>query len=135
MDNTAPAAVASASSFQTIAVLVLFLAVMAVLPWLLRRWQRRQMAARGDQGVQTQVLSSTALSPSQRIVVVEVGQGAQRTRLVLGVTGQQINCLHVLEAAPGSRPAADPGSFAGAMAQVQHDAALSAPPAGPPAAH
>lgn len=130
----------SASSFQTIAVLVLFLAVMALLPWLLRRWQQRQMAARGDQGVHTQVLSSTALSPSQRIVVVEVGQGAQRTRLVLGVTGQQINCLHVLgqPVGSGSTPienSAATSSFAGAMERVQQDAAPSTAMGSPPAAH
>lgn len=76
VDNSATASV---SSFQTIAVLVLFIAVMAVLPWLLRRWQQRQMVARGGQGVQTQVLSTVALSPGQRIVVVEVGQGGHST--------------------------------------------------------
>ena len=115
MDNAATAA-SSASSFQTIAVLVLFIAVMAALPWLLRRWQQRQMAAKGGQGVQTQVLSSTALAPGQRIVVVEVGQGSQSTRLVLGVTAQNIQCLHVLP----STPEADaPATFAGAMERVQ----------------
>ncbi|MDI9856261.1 flagellar biosynthetic protein FliO [Comamonas sp. 17RB] len=120
MDNSATASV---SSFQTIAVLVLFIAVMAVLPWLLRRWQRRQMVARGGQGVQTQVLSTVALSPGQRIVVVEVGQGGHSTRLVLGVTAQNIHCLHVLgDAVPAGAAdaaAASPASFAGAMEQLQ----------------
>ena len=119
MDKTATAA-SSASSFQTIAVLVLFIAVMAVLPWLLRRWQQRQMVARGGQGVQTQVLSSVALSPGQRIVVVEVGQGGHSTRLVLGVTAQNIHCLHVLGgAAPADAAAVSAASFAGAMEQLQ----------------
>lgn len=121
MDNSAAA---SASSFQTIAVLVLFIAVMAVLPWLLRRWQQRQLVARGEQGVQTQVLSTVALSPGQRIVVVEVGQGGQRTRLVLGVTAQNIHCLHVLgSTAPAGTVdagAASAATFAGALEQLQH---------------
>lgn len=125
MDKTATAA-SSASSFQTIAVLVLFIAVLAVLPWLLRRWQQRQLVARGVQGVQTQVLSTMALSPGQRIVVVEVDQGGQRTRLVLGVTAQNIHCLHVLggptpaaTADAGTAPAAT-STFAGALEQLQH---------------
>ena len=117
MDNSATASV---SSFQTIAVLVLFIAVMAVLPWLLRRWQQRQMVARGVQGVQTQVLSTVALSSGQRIVVVEVGQGGHSTRLVLGVTAQNIHCLHVLGgAAPADAAAVSAASFAGAMEQLQ----------------
>ena len=116
-------------------VLVLFVAVIAVLPWLLRRWQQRQIVARGAQGVQTQVLSTTALSPSQRIVVVEVGQGSQRTRLVLGVTAQNIQCLHVLAdsaaSAPsvaatvhaaGATPQVDVPTFAGTMEQLQRNA-------------
>ena len=124
MDKAATAA-SSASSFQTIAVLVLFIAVMAALPWLLRRWQQRQLVARGEQGVQTQVLSAVALSPGQRIVVVEVGQGGQRTRLVLGVTAQNIHCLHVLGSnAPAGTvdagAAASAASFAGALEQSQH---------------
>ena len=132
MDKTATAA-SSASSFQTIAVLVLFIAVLAVLPWLLRRWQQRQLVARGVQGVQTQVLSTMALSPGQRIVVVEVDQGGQRTRLVLGVTAQNIHCLHVLGSnAPaaaadvGTAPAAT-STFAGALEQLQQ---ASVPPSG-----
>lgn len=121
MDNTATAASAG-TSFQTIAVLVLFVALIAVLPWLLRRWQQRQMQARGEQGVQTQLLSTMALSPGQRVVVVEVGQGAQRTRLVLGVTAQNIQCLHVLPNAAQSAPVEVAPSFASAMERVQADA-------------
>lgn len=131
MDKTATAA-SSASSFQTIAVLVLFIAVLAVLPWLLRRWQQRQLVARGVQGVQTQVLSTMALSPGQRIVVVEVDQGGQRTRLVLGVTTQNIHCLHVLgsnaPAATADAGTPSAATFAGAMEQLQH---ASGQPSGP----
>ena len=132
MDKAATAA-SSASSFQTIAVLVLFIAVMAALPWLLRRWQQRQLVARGEQGVQTQVLSAVALSPGQRIVVVEVGQGGQRTRLVLGVTAQNIHCLHVLgSTAPAGTvdagAAASAASFAGALEQSQHASGQSSGP-------
>jgi len=45
-------------------------------------------------------------------VTVEVGEGAQTVRLVLGVTAQSIQCLHVLQA-----PA--PADFSAAMAQAR----------------
>jgi len=51
------------------------------------------------------------------VVTVEVGHGAQKTCLVLGVTAQSIHCLHVLGQAAAQQPA--PVSFAGAMAQAQ----------------
>ena len=38
------------------------------------------------------------LSPSQRIVTIEVGEGPQRRWLVLGVTPQSITALHDMEA-------------------------------------
>ncbi len=58
-----------------------------------------------------------AVGPGQRVVTVEVGHGAQKTCLVLGVTAQSIHCLHVLGQAAAQQPA--PVSFAGAMAQAQ----------------
>ncbi|RIX70703.1 flagellar biosynthesis protein FliO, partial [Acidovorax cavernicola] len=52
--------------------------------------QQRQAMARGGD-VTTRVLSAVAVGAHQRVVTVEVGEGAQKTRLVLGVTAQQIN--------------------------------------------
>ena len=94
-------------------------AALAALPWLLKRWQQRQRNLHAASGVSAQVLAAVVVGPNQRVVTVEVGQGSQKTCLVLGVTPQSIHCLHVLDntgAAPAA-PAAD--SFAGAMAQVQ----------------
>lgn len=92
---------------------------LALLPWLLKRWQQRQQGLQAASGVSTQVLSSVVVGPNQRIVVIEVGQSAQKTCLVLGVTPQSMQCLHVLGqgATPSSSPI--PNSFAGAMAQAQ----------------
>ena len=60
--------------------------------------------------------------PQQRVVTVEVNAEGQRTVLVLGVTAQQIRCLHVV---PGGAPV-PPGqaahSFAAQMAQIQDEA-------------
>ncbi|HEY4664492.1 MAG TPA: flagellar biosynthetic protein FliO [Comamonas sp.] len=90
---------------------------LACLPWLLKRWQQRQQAARNVSGISAQVLASVSVGPSQRVVTVEVGQGTQKACLVLGVTAQNIQCLHVLGQAAPTPPASQ--SFAGAMAHVQ----------------
>ena len=99
---------------------------LAALPWLLKRWQQRRQLASGSPLVSAQVLASVTIGPGQRVVTVEVGQGAEKTCLVLGVTAQNIHCLHVL-GQTGAAPKTEPVSFAGAMAQVQ-DSAPSAQP-------
>lgn len=87
---------ASASSLIWV---VLFIGAIAMLPWLVRRWQRGH-GARLAAGSQTsRILSSLAVGPQQRVVTVETGTAHERVVLVLGVTAQQINCLHVLPAA------------------------------------
>ena len=86
----------NAGLFTSVAALVLMVAVMAALPWLLKRLQQHR-ASRSVQGVVgTQVLSTVVVGPNQRVVTVEVGVDGLRTYLVLGITQQQINCLHVL---------------------------------------
>ncbi|RYF25893.1 MAG: flagellar biosynthesis protein FliO [Comamonadaceae bacterium] len=113
---------------QTLLVVVLFVAAMAGLPWLIRRLQQRRSGPFSAAAGVSKVLSAVAVGPQQRVVTVEVGPEHQRTVLVLGVTAQQINCLHVLtpggamaapSTAPGTLPAAavEP-SFAGAMASA-----------------
>ena len=81
---------------QTLMVVVLFVGAVAMLPWLIRRLQQRQAKGVGAAGVSSRVLSAVAVGPNQRIVTVEVGPEHARTCLVLGVTAQQITCLHVL---------------------------------------
>lgn len=92
---------------QTLVVVVLFVAAMACLPWLVRRLQQRHVAGGPGAGVASKVLSAVAVGPQQRVVTVEVGPEHARTWLVLGVTPQQIQCLHVLPVA---------GAGAGALA-------------------
>ena len=79
-----------------------FVAIIAVIPlalWLLKRTPMGGATAHG-------LMRSVAvlpLSPSQRIVTIEVGQGDERRWLVLGVTPQNITTLHQMtpqEAAP-----------------------------------
>lgn len=99
---------------QTLVVVVLFVAAMAALPWLVRRVQSRQ-AAGTQAGASSRVLSAVAVGPQQRVVTVEVGPEGARACLVLGVTAQNITCLHVMTSPAGvlETPVA---SFAGEMA-------------------
>jgi len=113
----------SGSLTQTLLAVLAFVAVIAALPWLVRRMQQRQAIARGSD-VSTRVLSAVAVGAHQRVVTVEVGEGAHKTRLVLGVTAQQINCLHVLGSqAPTPAAAADVATFSQAMASAKSGAA------------
>lgn len=95
---------------QTLLVVVLFVGAMAMLPWLVRRLQQRHAALGMPAGTASRVLSVVAIGPQQRVVTVEVGPEHARTCLVLGVTPQQVSCLHVLPvpggggAAPVSAP-------------------------------
>lgn len=81
---------------QTLVVVVLFIGALAMAPWLLRYWQQRHAAAQTQAGVAAKVLSVVAVGPQQRVVTVEIAADQEKTRLVLGVTAQQISCLHVL---------------------------------------
>jgi len=95
---------------QTLMLLVLLIAALAALPWLIRRLQQQRAGVQAGAGGASRVLSAVAVGPQQRVVTVEVGAPQQRTLLVLGVTAQQINCLHVLPAPP-----ADGAGFAAEM--------------------
>lgn len=91
-----------------------FVAILAMIPlalWLLKRTPIGGSSANGVM----RTVAVLPLSPSQRLVTVEVGQGDERRWLVLGVTSQQINCLHTM--APQGEP---PGGSA-----VQQNAAFS----------
>ncbi len=88
------------ASYLSLVWVVLFIGAIALLPWLVRRWQHgRGQLLPGAAAANARVLSSVAVGPQQRVVTVEAGTPGQRVVLVLGVTAQQINCLHVLKAA------------------------------------
>jgi flagellar protein FliO/FliZ len=76
-----------------------FIAVLALIPlalWLLKRTPLGAGAGAfggGTSGL-LRFVAALPLSPSQRIVTVEVGSGDERRWLVLGVTAQSITTLH-----------------------------------------
>lgn len=108
---------------QTLLVVVLFVGVMALLPWLVRRVQQRHAINGAASGGASRVLSAVAVGPQQRVVTVEVGPEHARTLLVLGVTAQSVSCLHALPAFPpvsiNPMPQENP-SFAQEMASAAH---------------
>ena len=80
---------------QSLLPILWFIAILALIPvvlWLLKRTPMGGGASNG----QMRVVAALPLSPNQRLLTVEVGQGEDRKWLVLGVTGQQISTLHVL---------------------------------------
>ena len=105
---------------STLSPLLWFAAVVVLIPvalWLLRRTPLGGAAAGA---AHLRSVGALPLSPTQRIVTVEVGSGADRRWLVLGVTPQSITTLHTLApqddaAAPAALPAAP---FAPLFAQV-----------------
>lgn len=83
--------------------LLWFIAILALIPaalWLVKRTPAGGVAAQGPM----RTVAVLSLSPSQRLVTVEVGRGEARRWLVLGVTGQQITTLH--DMAPQEQPPA-----------------------------
>ncbi|EER61487.1 flagellar biosynthesis protein FliO [Acidovorax delafieldii 2AN] len=105
---------------QTLVIVVLFVAAMAALPWMVRRVQARQAAGGATGSVSSRVIGAVAVGPQQRVVTVEVGPEGARTWLVLGVTAQSIQCLHVLNSSAATSGSAVV-SFAGEMARAAQD--------------
>ena len=71
-----------------------FLAILVCLPVGLR-WLKQRVPGRfADVGAQSRFISALAVGPHQRVVTVEVGPEGKRVWLTLGVTGQNISCLH-----------------------------------------
>jgi len=88
--------------------LLWFVAVLAAIPlvlWLLKRTPLGGAGAGGPGAPRT--VAVLPISPSQRLVTVEVGQGEERLWLVLGVTPQSIRTLHTMTPQAGA-PAAPP---------------------------
>lgn len=114
-----------------------FLVIIAAIPlalWLLKRspaGARFSGSVDAGSGSMRQI-ASLALSASQRVVTVEVGQGEARRWLVLGVTAQQISPLHTLmppersaEVATNGNGSALPTVFAQMLGRIrQHRSRL-----------
>jgi flagellar protein FliO/FliZ len=77
--------------------LLWFVALIALIPVALWLLKRTPMGG-GVSGTSLKSVGVLPLSASQRIVTVEVGHGADRRWLVLGVTPNNIQTLHLMDA-------------------------------------
>lgn len=131
---------ATGTLWSTIALVVVFVVLLALVPLALRWAQQRGLVrsggALGDGRLgPLQVVQAVAVGPQQRVVTVEAGPANERVWLVLGVTAHSVNALHVLpQSKGGGAPpaAAAHSSFAQTLraqdplpenaAEAQHDA-------------
>jgi flagellar protein FliO/FliZ len=110
--------------------LLWFIAIIVLIPlalWLLKRTPLGGGgfgAAAGRSGLRA--VDTLALSPTQRIVTVEVGLGEQRRWLVLGVTAQNITPLHSMAPLGEASAAAAPvPAFAQFLGRLRRDSAAT----------
>lgn len=103
---------------QTIVSVVLFIIVLALLP-LAIRWYQQRAAGGASPTAASRIVSTLAVGPQQRVVTVEVGPEGARVWLVLGVTPQNVSCLHSM---PLGAPAARTSAFATAVGKPADDA-------------
>lgn len=73
---------------------LLFVLLLALAPLGLKWLQRRAASGVMGAAVASRVVSAVAVGPHQRVVTVEVGPEGARVWLTLGVTAQNITCLH-----------------------------------------
>jgi flagellar protein FliO/FliZ len=97
--------------------LLWFLAIIALIPVALWLLKRTPVGGTGTAGLMRTV-AVLPVAPGQRLLTVEVGSGAERKWLVLGVTGQHITALHTM-APQAEVPAGNPASGT-PFAQLMH---------------
>ena len=85
-----------APGWLSIALLVVLL---AMLPLALKWIQRRVGGVGSASSSTSKIVSAIAVGPQQHVVTVETGPPDARVWLTLGVTAQQVTCLHT-SAAP-----------------------------------
>lgn len=78
--------------------IALLVALLAMLPLGLKWLQRRVAGTSVTQSATSKIVSAIAVGPHQRVVTVETGPQEARVWLTLGVTAQQISCLHTTAA-------------------------------------
>ena len=113
--------------------LLAFVLILALIPaalWLLKRSPLGGASASSG----LRLVGALALSPSQRLVTVEVGSGADRRWLVLGISAAGIQTLHSLPPqaeAPAPTPIPGGTALAGFAQLLQRQRAAQARPPGP----
>ena len=75
---------------------LLLMGVILSLPWLARLVRKSGWQGLAAPSSPMKVVSALAVGPQQRILTVEVGSGAHKKWLILGVTSQTITKLDTL---------------------------------------
>lgn len=81
---------------------VVFVVLLALVPMALKWVQRRAGGGVMGSAGATRIVSAVGVGPHQRVVTVEVGPEDARVWLTLGVTAQNITCLHTAAAPLGA---------------------------------
>lgn len=81
--------VTTGALLETLLGLLLVLSCIAFLAWLLRRTGRFNATANG----QMKIIAGLSLGPRERAILLQVGE----KQILVGVTAQQIQTLHVLD--------------------------------------
>jgi len=81
--------VSTSALIETLLGLLLVLAIIAFLAWLLRKTGQFQTSANSEM----HIVASLALGPRERAILLQVG----KEQILVGVTPQQVQKLHVLE--------------------------------------
>lgn len=106
--------------------LLWFAAIVVMIPVAL--WLLKRTPLGGGTAVGMRTIGVLPLSPNQRLMTVEVGQGAERRWLVIGVSPGSISTLHTMApqddalppaAAPGAGPGAAPAPFAQMLGRLR----------------
>ncbi|QCB46830.1 hypothetical protein E5678_12850 [Hydrogenophaga sp. PAMC20947] len=84
----------NAPMLQNAAPALVLLALMMLIAWLLQRYRRHLPGVATQAGPSLKLMGSMGLGPQQRVVTVQVGEGADRVCLVLGVSPGGITALH-----------------------------------------
>lgn len=85
---------------QTLLSVAFFVVLLALIPLALKWLQRRSLGGGSGLASASRIISAIAVGPHQRVVTVEVGPAGARTWLTLGVTAQNITCLHTAALQP-----------------------------------
>lgn len=110
------------------------LLLMVLLAYALQRWRKHLPGIAHQAGPSLKVMSSVSLGPQQRLVTVQVGQGADALCLVLGVAPGSVNTLHSLPLPTVPDGPAAPehaNGFATRLAQLMNPSASSKGPDAP----
>ncbi len=104
--------VSGSALLQTFGGLLLVLAIIAFLAWLLRRTGQFNSAANGEM----KIIASLSLGSREKAVLLQVGE----QQILVGVTAQQVQTLHVLEHAINTKTNPDSSlpSFADKLQQM-----------------